>query len=56
MNETLTPMGARLLRSNILQPSTQEIVLNQRYEAVQELSTKEDMFHQTRLGKARIPI
>lgn len=50
MNETLTPMGARLLRSNILQPSTQETVLKQRYEAVQELSSKEAMFYQTRLG------
>ncbi|KAE8448296.1 hypothetical protein EG329_009540 [Mollisiaceae sp. DMI_Dod_QoI] len=50
MNETLTPMGARLLRSNILQPSTQEAVLQQRYNAVQELSSKEDMFYQTRLG------
>ena len=50
MNETLTPMGARLLRSNILQPSTQETILKQRYEAVQELSSKEDVFYQTRLG------
>lgn len=52
MNETLTPMGARLLRSNIVQPSTQKTVLEQRYEAVGELSSKEDMFYQTRLGWA----
>lgn len=50
MNETLTPMGARLLRSNILQPSTEESLLKLRYEAVQELSTKEDMFFQTKQG------
>jgi DNA mismatch repair protein MSH4 len=50
MNETLTPMGSRLLRSNILQPSTQKDVLNQRYEAVHEFTVKEDMFFQTRLG------
>jgi DNA mismatch repair protein MSH4 len=50
MNETLTKMGARLLRSNILQPSTQRDVINQRYQAVEELSTKEDMFIQTRKG------
>jgi DNA mismatch repair protein MSH4 len=50
MNETLTKMGARLLRSNILQPSTQPDVINQRYQAVEELSTKEDMFIQTRKG------
>ncbi|KAF8851467.1 DNA mismatch repair protein-like protein MutS [Acephala macrosclerotiorum] len=55
MNETLTPMGARLLRSNILQPSTQKLVLKQRYEAVQELSSKEDMFYQTRLSLKNIP-
>ena len=51
MNETLTPMGSRLLRSNILQPSTQKDVLNQRYEAVHEFTVKEDMFFQTRLGQ-----
>ncbi|PBP25854.1 DNA mismatch repair protein Msh4, partial [Diplocarpon rosae] len=48
MNQTLTPMGARLLRSNILQPSTQADVLEQRYDAVGELFTKEDMFFQLR--------
>ena len=51
MNETLTPMGSRLLRSNILQPSTQKDVLNQRYEAVYEFTVKEDMFFQNRLGQ-----
>lgn len=51
MNETLTPMGSRLLRSNILQPSTQPDVLNSRYDAVQELSCKEDMFVQVRQGR-----
>ncbi|KAI6715449.1 mutS domain V [Diplocarpon mali] len=48
MNHTMTPMGARLLRSNILQPSTQADVLEQRYDAVGELSTKDDMFFQLR--------
>ena len=51
MNETLTAMGSRLLRSTILQPSTETDVLNSRYDAVQELSEKEDMFYQTRLGQ-----
>jgi len=50
MNQTLTPMGARLLRSAILQPSAQPEVLNQRYEAVDELVSKDYMFYQTRLG------
>ncbi|TVY75933.1 MutS protein-like protein [Lachnellula suecica] len=48
MNETLTPMGSRLLRSNLLQPSTNPQVLILRYEAVEELSSKDDMFYQTR--------
>ncbi|KAH8815411.1 DNA mismatch repair protein-like protein MutS [Xylogone sp. PMI_703] len=48
MNETLTPMGSRLLRSCILQPSTQEDVLGQRYEALEEISSNEEMFLQIR--------
>ncbi|CAG8950324.1 hypothetical protein HYFRA_00006817 [Hymenoscyphus fraxineus] len=48
MNETLTPMGSRLLRSWILQPSTQPHVLQKRYDAVEELMTVDDMFYQTR--------
>lgn len=49
LNQTMTPMGARMLRSNILQPSTQvEGVLLPRYEALEELCTKEDMFFELR--------
>ncbi|PLN75258.1 muts domain V-domain-containing protein [Aspergillus taichungensis] len=44
LNETLTPMGSRLLRANILQPSTEQSKLLARYDAVEDLSTKEDMF------------
>ncbi|KAJ5104169.1 hypothetical protein N7532_004698 [Penicillium argentinense] len=44
LNETLTPMGARLLRASLLQPSTERVKLTARYNAVEELSTKEDMF------------
>jgi len=50
MNETLTPMGSRLLRSSILQPSTQLEVITMRYDALQELTYKEDMFMQIRQG------
>lgn len=50
MNETLTPMGSRLLRSSILQPSTQRDVLTQRYDALDEFTDKEDLFFQTRQG------
>lgn len=45
LNETVTPMGARMLRSAILQPSTvKEHTLIPRYDAVAELMTNEDMF------------
>ena len=55
LNETLTPMGSRLLRSSILQPSTQEEVLTQRYDAVEEISNREDMFFQIRQGSNMLP-
>lgn len=48
LNETQTPMGARLLRSNILQPLTDPEVLSTRYDAVDELQVKEDMFYAIR--------
>ncbi|KAL4797385.1 muts domain V-domain-containing protein [Aspergillus venezuelensis] len=48
LNETLTPMGSRLLRVNILQPSTEASKLTARYEAVEDLSTKEEMFFSVR--------
>jgi len=44
LNGTLTVMGERLLKSNILQPLTDIDILNKRYDAIQELSTNEDMF------------
>jgi DNA mismatch repair protein MSH4 len=50
LNETLTPMGSRCLRSNVLQPSTIEVVLNTRLDAVEELASKENVFFQTRQG------
>lgn len=49
LNQNLTRMGARKLRSNILQPSTQaESILQPRYAALEELCTKEDMFFEVR--------
>lgn len=48
LNATLTPMGGRLLRSNILQPLTNEDTLSTRYDALEELSTKEEMFFAVR--------
>lgn len=55
LNETLTPMGARLLRSNILQPVTNSDTLNIRYDALEEISSKEDMFFATRQGAPLVP-
>ncbi|KAJ0336606.1 hypothetical protein KNSL1_013226 [Colletotrichum chrysophilum] len=45
LNQTKTPMGSRVLRSNLLQPSTlKEAYLDPRYEAVEELHKSVDMF------------
>ncbi|KAI0409726.1 muts domain V [Xylaria palmicola] len=49
LNECLTPMGSRMLRSNIIQPSSQvETTLTPRYDALEELTMKEDMFFDIR--------
>jgi DNA mismatch repair protein MSH4 len=50
LNGTMTPMGARLLRSNVLQPLTDAEVLNRRLDALDELTVKEDMFSAVRQG------
>lgn len=45
LNQTLTPMGVRMLRSNIVQPSTlKEACLNPRYDAIEGLAANEEMF------------
>ncbi|KAH8147392.1 uncharacterized protein LAJ45_08548 [Morchella importuna] len=48
LNNTLTPMGARLLRSNVLQPLTNVSTLNARLDALEEFTQHEDMFFQAR--------
>ena len=50
LNETMTPMGARFLRSNVLQPSTDTEKIGKRQEALAELASKEDMFFAIRSG------
>ena len=50
LNQTLTPMGARLLKSNVLQPLTELGELENRYDAVQELGHKEEVFYAVRQG------
>ncbi|CAK7274177.1 MutS protein msh4 [Sporothrix epigloea] len=43
LKRTTTPMGSRILRSNILQPSTQTTILNPRYAAVGELARSDSL-------------
>ena len=50
MNQTLTPMGARLLKNNLLQPLTSRSDLEHRYDALEELASKEDVFFAVRQG------
>lgn len=51
LNETCTKMGARLLKNNILQPSTDRDKIEARWRAVQELSTREELFQDIRDGQ-----
>lgn len=50
LDQTLTRMGARLLKNNILQPSTDRAKIEQRWAAVSELSSKEELFFPVREG------
>ena len=50
LNETVTAMGARFLRSNILQPSTDAAKIQDRYEALDEITSKEALFFAIRNG------
>ncbi len=50
LNQTLTPMGARLLKINVLQPLTEVKQLENRYDAVEELVCKEQVFFAVRQG------
>lgn len=51
LNHTSTPMGTRMLRSNILQPPTRhDAFIVPRYEALEELTTNEEMFLEIRKG------
>lgn len=48
LNNTLTPQGRRLVRSILLQPSMDQVVITARHEAVEELSSNEDLFTEVR--------
>ncbi|UNI17140.1 MutS protein msh4 [Purpureocillium takamizusanense] len=49
LNHTCTPMGARMLRRNILQPPTgHETFLGPRFDALEELTKREELFREVR--------
>ncbi|KAM0225193.1 hypothetical protein ACHAQD_001125 [Fusarium lateritium] len=49
LNHTSTPMGSRMLRSNILQPPTRpDLFILPRYDALEELTSNEEMFLEIR--------
>lgn len=50
LNQTQTAMGARVLKSNVLQPLTNATDLTKRYDALEELTTREDIFFAVRQG------
>jgi DNA mismatch repair protein MSH4 len=52
MNRTVTPMGARYLRSNILQPATNTEKIVNRLNAVAELSSSEEVFVALKKGES----
>lgn len=55
LNETCTRMGARLLKNNILQPSTDRTKIEKRWAAVHELTTKGELFFDLKEGELRSP-
>lgn len=56
LNQTVTPMGVRMLRSNIVQPSTlKDACLTPRYDAIEELIANEEMFTTLRKGMIDSP-
>lgn len=54
LNNTLTPQGRRLLRSTVLQPSTNRNIITARHEAVEELSSNEDLFTEVRASLKKL--
>ena len=51
LNHTMTAMGVRKLRSTILQPSTDPVLLESRWAALTELASKEGIFLAVKQGK-----
>jgi DNA mismatch repair protein MSH4 len=56
LNETFTPMGGRMLRSNILQPLTSHDTILKRFDSVEEMTVNEDMFFAVRQGWSHVHV
>jgi DNA mismatch repair protein MSH4 len=54
LNNTLTPQGRRMIRSALLQPSTNREEIAARHEAVGEFSSNEDLFMEVRASLKRL--
>jgi DNA mismatch repair protein MSH4 len=54
LNNTLTPQGRRMIRSALLQPSTNREEIVGRHEAVEEFSSNEDLFMEVRASLKRL--
>ncbi|KAK4156649.1 muts domain V-domain-containing protein [Chaetomidium leptoderma] len=54
LNNTLTPQGRRMIRATLLQPSTSKKKIIACHEAVEELSSKEDLFTELRASLKRL--
>jgi DNA mismatch repair protein MSH4 len=54
LNSTLTPQGRRMIRSTLFQPSTNRDLITERHEAVEELSSNEDLFTEVRASLKRL--
>lgn len=55
LNQTLTPMGSRLLRTNILQPSKDKRAISSRLDSVELLSRDEELFYSVREALKSFP-
>ena len=52
LNNTITPMGARMLRNNMIQPPTRyDTFIAPRYDAVEELVESRDVLQNLRQGR-----
>ena len=51
LNQTVTPMGSRLVRANLLQPLTEKRKIEKRFDAIEDFLGHEEIFSAVRKGK-----